>query len=176
MGIAMAVQACSSEGGHSGHNNEIAAMDSIFAALPTSLGPVSDFENILSQEEQKQLGTHIHQIGESSPFEVVIATTDSITPFEDIMSYATALGNKWNVGDAQDNNGLVIVVSSGLGQAAIATGNGIEKIFTDSITKSIIDLRMVPHFMRGNFYAGLDRALTEIDRIAAGLKEDSVKD
>lgn len=141
-------------------------MDSIFAALPNSQGLVSDFEGLLSDDESSKLSNHLIQINTNTQFEATIVSTASIAPFEDIMSYATALGNKWEVGNTEDNNGLVIVVSSNMGKAAIATGNGVEDIFTDQVTREIIENRMIPHFTRGDFYAGLERALREIEKKA----------
>lgn len=143
-------------------------MDSIFSKLPETLGIVSDYEKVLSFDEKEALQRHAEKINAGTPYEVVLVTIDSIAPFEDIVTYATALGNKWSVGDEEDNNGLVILVSSNLGQAAIAPGNGIEKVFTDEVTKKIIEEKMIPHFMRSDFGAGLERALREVDRIAAG--------
>ncbi len=143
-------------------------MDSIFNKLPETLGIVSDFERVLSVQEKQSLLKHAEKINAESPYEVVLVTIDSIAPFEDIVTYATALGNKWSVGDEEDNNGLVILVSSNLGQAAIAPGNGIEEVFTDEVTKKIIEEKMIPHFMRSDFASGFERALREVDRIAAG--------
>ncbi len=143
-------------------------LDSIFSKLPETLGIVSDYERILSAEEKIALERHVQKINAETPYEVVLVTIDSIAPFSDIITYATALGNKWNVGDAEDNNGLVVLVSSTLGQAAIAPGNGIEAVFTDNVTKRIIEEDMIPHFIKSDFAAGFEHALREVDRIAQG--------
>lgn len=161
--------ACQSEGSKTeAANREKAEMDSIFSHLPASAGLVNDFENILDEREEKLLDQHVARINSSTPFEVVIVTSDTLGPFEDIISYATALGNKWSIGDEGQNNGVVILVSSKLGQAAIAPGNEVEDIFNDKVTSRIMDERMFPHFMRSDFYAGLERALREIDRMGSG--------
>ncbi len=141
-------------------------LDSIFSKLPETLGVVSDYERILNTEEKIALKKHAEKINAETPYELVLVTVDSILPFEDIVTYATALGNKWSVGDEEENNGLVILVSSALGQAAIAPGNGIEDVFNDDVTKRIIEEKMIPHFMLGDFATGFERALTEVDKIA----------
>lgn len=143
-------------------------LDSIFSKLPETLGVISDYERVLSPEEKVVLQQHAQKINAETPYEVVLVTIDSIAPFTDIVTYATALGNKWSIGDEENNNGLVILVSSNLGQAAIAPGNGIEDVFTDEVTKKIIEEKMIPHFMRSDFAAGFERALREVDRIAQG--------
>jgi uncharacterized protein len=156
---------CSNSNGLS--EAEKTELDSIFSQLPETLGEVSDFESLLKAEQKVALKNHVLRINGNSPYEVVLVTIDTIAPFDDIVTYATALGNKWAIGNEEDNNGLVILVSSNLGQAAIAPGNGIEDVFSDEVTKKIIEDKMIPHFMRGDFAAGFDRALREVDRIAA---------
>lgn len=150
-----------------------AEMDSIFSQLPNSIGLVNDFGKVLKPNEEELLLKHVKSINAKNQLEVVLVTVDSIKPFEDMVSYATALGNKWDIGNVEQNNGLVVLVSAHLGQVAIVPGNGIEGVFSEEITQKIIDLNMVPHFMKGDFYAGLERALRQVDSIGIEAKKPS---
>jgi len=46
----------------------------------------------------------------------------------------------------------------------IQNGKGIEKRLSNEATKTIIDNVIVPHFLKGKFYSGLDSGIKEIQK------------
>ena len=74
-------------------------------------------------------------------------------------------------GRAEHNNGLVIVIkpkNQTQGRAFIATGYGLEGILPDAVCKEIVDLEMIPHFKKNDYYGGVVAALNIIMPVAAG--------
>src|SRR5690606_32023136 len=84
--------------------------------------------------------------------QIAVVTIGSIEPYSDIKKFATDLGRYWEIGTADKDNGLVIVVCNPCKQIGIATGTGIELILTDQICKTVIDNTIVPEFNEGNYY------------------------
>jgi uncharacterized protein len=130
--------------------------------LPEYVGYVNDFENILTDKQEKELSEVIRRFEKRTSNQIAIITVDSITPYTNMKGYATNLANKWGVGQKDKNNGLLIVVSSKLRQTRIATGLGTEKVLTDQICQRIIDEQMIPFFKKGEYYKGLQEGLTEL--------------
>jgi uncharacterized protein len=134
--------------------------DGIRFRIPT--GFVSDFEKIFTIEQRQILEKRLTEYEKSTTREFVIITTDSIKPYANIKDYSTDLLNDWAIGKNDTNNGLAIVFSKKLKEIRISTGLGTEKILTDEICKNIIDQTIIPEFKKGNFYIGIDKAITEL--------------
>jgi uncharacterized protein len=136
--------------------------EKLSTGLPGYVGYVNDFENILSEKQEKELSEIIERFEKRSSNQIAIITVDSITPYTNMKDYATSLANKWGVGQKVKNNGLLIVISSKLRQSRIATGLGTEKVLTDQMCQRIIDEHMIPHFRKGEYFKGLQEGLTEL--------------
>ena len=148
--------------------------DSIVVSLPANQGLVSDYEHLLSPGQKDSLQLAVGNFIARSGHALAIATVDSIAPYQDIVEYASALGNYWGIGDARENDGLIIVVNARGGKVGIATGKGLEDIYTSALCKSVISKQMIPAFARQDFYEGLSQAIDELERrdtLSANPKE-----
>lgn len=130
--------------------------------LPKSIGWVNDFEDILTTAQEQKLTDIIVEFDKKTTNQIAIVTVHDISPYENMKTYATALGNHWGVGQKDKHNGLVIVVSKNLRKVWISTGLGTEKVLTNEICKKIIDEKMIPEFRQGNSFEGLVKGLNEL--------------
>ena len=73
------------------------------------------------------------------------------------------------MGDAQRDNGLLIVVATQDRKIQILTGYGLEGVIPDVIASRIIREQITPQFKTGQYAAGLSAGIDRIDSI---LKED----
>ena len=79
---------------------------------------------------------------------------------------ATNWGHKWGVGQANEDNGIFILLAKDDREIDISTGYGIEYRLSDIDAERIINRIIIPEFKKGNYYSGLDMG---IDAIFAGL-------
>src|SRR5690606_36901852 len=90
----------------------------------------------------------------------------------EVSQYATELGEKWGVGGAQFDNGIVILVSLGneneTRQAYIAVGRGLEGAIPDITAGHIFDDALVPNLRANNFYRAFDETTNALIQAAAG--------
>lgn len=84
--------------------------------------------------------------------------------FEHISEFTTALGNKWGIGLAEKENGLMIVINVLKQEARIGTGKGTEKILTDEVCDDMMQNHMLPNFRDGKFFEGVWSLLKEIEK------------
>ncbi len=162
---------CQSNGDTSSDKENVSEeMEKVFEQLPEPHGLVNDFEELLEETEEDVLTLSIEKFKEAFGYEITILTVESIEPMEDAVMYATAIGNKWGVGDAERNDGIVILLSAATSQTAIATGKGVEQTFNDAVTKEIIDQVMIPKFMFDEYFEGFEGALNQLSAIAQSKK------
>lgn len=149
-----------------------AQLEQVIPARPSPPRLVNDFTgNFLQHDQRDALEQKLLAYNDSTTTQIAIVVVESLegnSPDD----YATALGRKWQVGKASFDNGIVILVSTGGGagnrKVAIAVGYGLEKAIPDLTTNAIINHTIIPHFKNGNYYRGLDLAVDDIMRAAAG--------
>ncbi len=137
--------------------------------LPNAIGYVNDFEGIFSELEEAQLDSALVAINEPNDVVLAIATADSsmLTGFT-VKDYNVALAKYWGLGDANKNNGILILMSKQLQKIDIRVGSGIDTILTDFIVAKIIGDSIIPELKVGHYAKAL---ITGAKRLAAVKKQ-----
>lgn len=145
------------------------SVDDCYPPKPNKL--VVDAGNILTDQEEKLLEQKLRTLNKETSNQVVIVTLDKLCAGDAAMT-AYEIGHRWNVGQKEFDNGIVILVKASGGpgdrHTFIATGYGLEGAIPDATAKLIVDREMIPHFKGKNYYAGLDKAVTVISELAKG--------
>lgn len=121
---------------------------------------INDYDNIFNPNQERELFDLIYDYNIKTTRQIVVVTIDSIKPYSDIQKFATDLGKYWGVGDAEKDNGLIILFCKPEVKIAIATGYGTELVLTNEICKSVIDSVMIPEFKNGKYYSGIKNGVT----------------
>jgi uncharacterized protein len=86
-------------------------------------------------------------------------------PIEDV---ALALAEKWKPGNAERDNGALIVVGMNERSVRIEVGYGLEPVIPDAVAGRIIRYDIAPAFREGRYGAGLLRAVSSLAKAARG--------
>lgn len=134
---------------------------------PRPSQPVLDQGNMLSPSEEQRLARKLTTFEDTTSTAIVVVTVQSLegAPISD---YAFALGREWGVGQADKDNGVVLLVSRGDRKMFIATGYGVEGALPDAVANRIVEQVMTPAFRQGQFYAGIDRGTDAIIQATKG--------
>ncbi|QCX40576.1 TPM domain-containing protein [Aureibaculum algae] len=127
---------------------------------------VQDYVNLLSDNEQRQLNLKLKNYADTTSTGIAIAIRDDIV--DDINFYGAQMLAAWGLGQAKEDNGVLIVLDTNQRKVAISTGYGVEHLLTDALSKRIIETIITPQFKQGNYYEGLDRATSAIMQILNG--------
>lgn len=138
--------------------------DQLSQEIPKLEQPIIDQANLLNQTEYAQLSQYIRDIYDSGKAQIGLVIVTS-TGQDDIFSYAMHVAEKWQLGTAKYDNGLLIVVAVNDRRIQILTGYGLEGILPDIITHRIIQNQITPYFKQGQYSQGLQAGLTEINHI-----------
>ena len=96
-----------------------------------------------------------------------MATIDSLDG-EAIEPYANRLFRAWGLGQAGEDNGILLLVAKSDRKMRIEVGYGLEGTLTDLHSKLIIENTMVPAFRAGDFSGGISRAVDDIIMVLEG--------
>ncbi len=138
---------------------------------PKSFGQgwVSDPDNILTAEEKQELNSKIGEIENNTSVQIAIVIIQSIGQAIP-KDFATALFQKWKIGQSGINNGLLILTVLDQRRAEIETGYGLEGILPDAICYRIASQEFVPYFKKGEYGKGLIQGIVRIKEIIENPK------
>ena len=152
--------------------SSIILSSTIFAGIPAPTNKlVNDFASVMTTEQTLELECALRMYNDSTSNQLCVVTVESLdglTPAE----YAQQLGEKWGVGQAGNDNGVIILVKkkteeSG-GDVFIATGYGVEGLLPDAICKRIIERTMIPKLKEGDYHGAIVDAISEIQKYLSG--------
>ncbi len=130
-----------------------------------------EFPDFISQSEEADLERKLENFANQTSNQIVIVIVDDLADYEPA-EYAYTLGDKWQVGQEKQDNGIVILIkpTGGQGQRKyfIAIGKGLEGAIPDATAKQIENQELVPNFKNGNFYEGLDASVDVLMSLAKG--------
>jgi uncharacterized protein len=143
---------------------------------PTPPRLVNDLASILSPDQTQQLEYQLKKFNDSTSNQIAIVIVKSLNGLT-ANDMAQQIGSKWAVGQKKYNNGVVILIkpksATEKGEAAIATGYGLESVLPDATCKRIVDQIMVPAFKQGDYYAGIAAGSIYVMKFATGEYKDS---
>ena len=143
--------------------NDMADGESI-RGLPTLNQPVIDQAKILNEAEIQQLNQKIlalYQQGKAQVGVIIVPTTGQ----EAIFDFALRTGEKWQLGSAKRDNGLLMAIAVNDRKIQILTGYGLEGVLPDVVLSRIIRNQITPAFKQGQYALGIAAGLDEISRI-----------
>jgi len=128
---------------------------------------VYDYVGLLTASEKSSLEDKLIKYSDTTSTQIVLAVIAS-TEGENINYLGAQWGEKWGIGQAREDNGLLILLARDDRRIAINTGRGIEHLLTDALSKRIIENIMLPEFKKGDYYAGLNRGADVIFEVLQG--------
>lgn len=124
-------------------------------------GYVSNPDGILDNGDVNVLNQLIASMEDSTTAQVAVVIVQSIGE-ENPKDFATRLFNKWGIGQAGTDNGLLIFTVMDQRRTEFETGYGLEAVLPDAICYRIGMQELVPEFQQGRYGQGLIRAVRRI--------------
>lgn len=125
---------------------------------------VSDPGGILKPETVAQLDQQLAALESENTSQVAVVVLPSIGS-ADIFQFAQELFTTWGIGQAFNDNGLLILLVMDQKTVRFHTGYGLEGILPDVICKHIQEERMVPYFHEGDNDQAMLEGVAEVIRI-----------
>lgn len=119
---------------------------------------VNDYASLFTPEQTRVLEDSLVAFDRATSTQIAVVTLSDLgnmTPNE----MATAIIEKWGVGRAGKDNGIVILIKPrnehGRGEVYIGTGRGAEGALPDGKATRIIDKYMIPSLKNGDYFTAV---------------------
>ena len=126
---------------------------------------VSDPDGYLSDSAEWFINDALGSIRDQA--DVFVVTLTSIGGDEP-KHFATALFNYWGIGDAETDNGVLLLFVEDQRALEFETGYGAESVLTDARCAQIFNKTIVPYFKEGNYEGGLCAGVIDIVEVYDG--------
>src|SRR5437764_2997863 len=135
--------------------------------FPALSGRVVDDANILDQTTRAALTQKLADLETKTTDQLVVVTLKSLqgTSIED---FGVQLGRRWQIGQKDKNNGVLLIVAPSERKVRIEVGYGLEGSLTDAVSRLIIEGSIVPRFRANDFAGGIARGVDDIIQVLSG--------
>jgi uncharacterized protein len=127
---------------------------------------VSDTAGVIDPPAEAKMNQRLEALHKAYDVEIAVVTVRDVvgTP----RSFTTKLFNRWGVGAAETDRGLLVVQIIDKRRLEMETGYGLEGVLPDGWLGSMQAKRMVPYFKRGDHAGGLAAGIEAVARRLEG--------
>lgn len=128
----------------------------VFGGIPEpSDSYVSDFANVVDSSTEEKLNSQAEALEQATGAQLVVVTVDFLDGMS-IDDYAYDLFNDWGIGDADKNNGLLVLLAIGEENYYSLPGTGLSDVMDAGTLDDLQYKYLEPDFAAGNYSAGLE--------------------
>ena len=136
--------------------------------VPDLTGRITDNANILSWDTYQSLTEKLKTHEDRTTNQIAVLTVPSLGGVS-IEEYAVRVFEKWKLGQAGKDNGVLILIAVNDRRMRIEVGYGLEGTLTDGMAGQIIRNIMTPKFKNGDFDGGItEGAMAVVDVLEGG--------
>jgi uncharacterized protein len=140
-------------------------------SFPALTGRVVDEAGLLDAAARAMLTQSLAELEQKTTDQLVVVTLKSLqgTSIED---YGYQLGRRWQIGQKDKGNGVLLIVAPNERKVRIEVGYGLEGTLTDAVSRLIIENSILPRFKVGDYAGGIKRGVEDIIQVFSGDAEE----
>ena len=136
-------------------------------AVPPLTARVTDLTNTLTPEQRTALEQRLATFEARKGSQIAVLLVPTTQP-ETIEQFGIRVAEQWKVGRKSIDDGAILVAAMKDRAVRIEVGYGLEGAMPDAVAKRIVEEYIVPRFKQGDFYGGIDAALTRMMSVIEG--------
>lgn len=139
------------------------ATSALAQSLPEPLSDtLSDYADVLDATEEGRISRLLATTRAETGVQVVVVTVPGLDGFggagQGIETYAKALFNAWGVGEADRNDGILMLLDTQRREARIALGSGYDPVY-DGRAARVLSTAVLPALRAGNYAEGIEAGI-----------------
>jgi len=134
--------------------------------VPELTGPVMDTAGLMSQSRRQELEEYLLQVDQNSTAQIAVLTVQSLEG-ESLEEYAIKVAREWELGESENNKGVLLLVAYKERKIRIEVGYGAEADLTDAKCGMIIRNVIAPEFQKDNYSGGIVQGAKAIAGVVA---------
>jgi len=123
---------------------------------------LSDYAGIIPDKDEARINYLIRHYKKVTGVEMAVLTIPTLGDEIDLEDYAQVLFDKWGIGEAGVNNGILILISSEDEILRVQPGYGLEEFLPDMTCREIEDNIMVPLCQKDEWEPAVTGAISSI--------------
>ena len=143
--------------------------------LPTPLGYVSDYAQILSPQWKAQIRAVCKDLELRTGAEMIVVAMPSAKPLSTASEYASKLYKRWRIGTAQQERGILLFVSLEERQAVVVLGRSLLPVISRDQLNQISERFFVPMFRSSRYGENLYQAAVHLASLSGNAPLPSGK-
>lgn len=143
------------------------ALPAIAFDAPAFQGDVLDEAGLLAETDRQVLLDRIRTLREQSDIWAAVYVARSLQE-DSIEAAAVATFEKWKLGQAGKDNGLLVLIAPAERRMRIEVGYGLEGFITDAFSKRVIEEIYQPAFRESRYADGLMQGFEAMAKMAKG--------
>ena len=143
--------------------------------VPSFQTSVYDYADVLNPQEEKELENKLVRYSDSTSTQIVVISVEDLKG-ESIGILTPRWAQEWGIGQAKEDNGILILLSKNDRDIWISPGYGVEDRLTAGINGELIRNIIIPEFKAGSYYNGLDKGADAIFEVLKGKYKGSRKE
>src|SRR6476620_4208042 len=136
-------------------------------AVPKLTSRVTDLTGTLTQEQRTALEQRLAAFEQRKGSQLAVLLVPTTQP-ETIEQFGIRVGEQWKIGRKGVDDGAILIAAMKDRTVRIEVGYGLEGVLPDAVAKRIVEDYIVPRFKQGDFYGGIDAALTRMIGVIDG--------
>jgi uncharacterized protein len=142
---------------------------------------IHDEAKVLSQQTVEQLENQLKIYEDSTSNQIAVLIITSLEG-ESLEEYSLRVAEKWQLGQKDKDNGVLLLISVDDHKMRIETGYGLEGVLTDALSSRIIRNELAPNFRRNDFDGGVTAGINAIiaaiggEYTAEDVNENSIEE
>ena len=133
--------------------------------FPPLTGRVVDNADIIPPDIEAQLTAKLDALETQTQRQLVVVSVPDLQGYDE-QTFTYQLGREWGIGDAERNDGAILLVAPNERKVRIEVGYGLEGYLTDALSALIIQNQILPRFRNddypGGIVAGTDAIITQL--------------
>ena len=126
-------------------------------------GRVVDEADLLPPGSEERITERLTALEAATTDQMVVVTLVSLNGAE-ISDVGYELGNRWGIGRADIDNGVLLLIAAEEGQVRLEVGTGLEGLLTNERAAVIVE-EMIPKLEAGRPMDAIENAVVEIDSL-----------
>jgi uncharacterized protein len=128
---------------------------------------VNDYAGLLDSGGKAAIESKLAAFESESSNQIVVAIFPSLDG-ESLEDFTNRLFERWKLGQAKLDNGVLLAIYTQDRKARIEVGYGLEHVLTDAKSRLILEDELSPRFRRGEYAAGIEAACDAVIGVTRG--------
>jgi uncharacterized protein len=138
-------------------------------AVPPLKARITDLTGSLSAGELATLESELRAFEQSKGSQIAVLMLPSTQP-ETIEQYSLRVAERWKIGRARTDDGVILIIAKNDQRLRIEVGYGLEGAIPDVVAKRVIREVIAPHLLANDFYGGIRDGTRTLMNLIGGEK------